>query len=241
MLAITKRDKIFSLFALPVVIVAVYAWIFGMGLHKDCNAYSEHIEQLGSEEELMAQQASLDNQLARARRELAAFKEQSGAEAAGAGAGGACEGAQVCGVKAGEVCGNVACRVCGAFSDVSGARINAFRALLASHDIRLVSAESISNGGERIANTRSSKLEEELDFVPVANASFSGNTPAAVLLKQYRGCQRWAFSVEASFGELKAMLKSCEEEALPLVIEAISMPSVPMGGEKRIWCLQIVL
>lgn len=229
MLAITKRDKIFSLFALPIAIIAVYAWMFGADVHKDCNAYSEHIEQLGSEEDLMAQQASLNSQLARAKKELAALKEQ----ATVAQADGASEAKAAC-----EVCGDEACRG-KAFCFIPGARINAFRELLASNEIKIVSAVAINNSGQKVVKT--SALEEELDFIPVANASATGNTPTAELLKQYPGCQRWGFSIESSFGALTAMLEKCEQEEYPFVIEAISMVSTPTSSNKKLWYIQIVL
>ena len=51
MLAITKRDKIFSLFALPIAIIGLYIFVFGGELHKQNAAYDEHIAQMGTEEE----------------------------------------------------------------------------------------------------------------------------------------------------------------------------------------------
>lgn len=230
MLAITNRDKVFSLFALPIAIVAIYAWVWGAGLHNDCNAYSEHIEQLGSEEDIMAQQTSLDSQLARAKKELAAYKEQRSPAVQ---VNGASKAEETC-----EVCGVDACRG-KAFCSVSGARINAFRELLASNGIKIVSAAALKNGGQKIV--AASALEEELDFIPTSNASTKGNTFLSALSEQYPDCKRWGFSVEANFGALSAMLKKCEQEQLPLVIEVISMANAPTSSDKKLWYIQVVL
>jgi hypothetical protein len=37
------------------------------------------------------------------------------------------------------------------------------------------------------------------------------------------------------------MLKKCEQEQLPLVIEAISMANAPTSGDKKLWYIQVVL
>jgi hypothetical protein len=86
-----------------------------------------------------------------------------------------------------------------------------------------------------------SALEEELDFIPTSNASTKGNTFLSALSEQYPDCKRWGFSIEANFDALSAMLKKCEQEQLPLVIEAISMANAPTSGDKKLWYIQVVL
>ena len=221
MLAITKRDKIFSLFALPIAIIALYIFVFGAELHKQNAAYDEHIAQMGTEEELALAQTAANRKLASTKKELEELKNNCSSPAVAA----KYAGAQVC-----TVCGSASCQG-EAFCKNSGARISAFRSLLATHNIKLLGSNKVSISHAGVS------VEEDGE-----NYQLNGeNTPHEFLLRDYSGVQRWNISIEAAYSSLTNFLEDAFDKNYPFVIVSITMTRNPVDNKPKLWTMQIVL
>lgn len=203
MLTITKRDKIFTLIALPVAIIAFYAWAFGAELHDTCSAYNERIEQLGTVDELESELALINSQIRKAQAELAGLKNNNAPVVSNKTIENAC-----------EICSKNNCRG-GAFCSNLGARLDAFRALLAEHDIKLLASSRI--------------------------ATSDSDATSMGLLNNYSDYQRWNMSIEATYPALTDLFKECANEKYPFVIDSIGMVRSPSDNKQKLWTIQIML